>query len=67
MRFAVASSVSQLRRNSFVGQVVAVVIGLQLLVFGAFLACPLPTATGRNLAAAAHNLLIGAVSYMPRR
>lgn len=67
MRFAVAPSASQLRRNSFVGQVVAVVIGLQLLVFGAFLACPLPIATGRNLAAAAHNLLIGAVSYMPLR
>ncbi len=63
MRLALAEKFDELKRKSVVGQVVVVLLGVQLLFFSSFTALPLPTATEKNLAAFIHNQEL-AVTYM---
>jgi biotin transporter BioY len=63
LRFALVEKIDELKRRSVVGQIVVVLIGVQLLFFSSFIALSLPTATERNLGAFIHNQEL-AVTYM---
>jgi biotin transporter BioY len=57
----------QFDRKSIIGQLVLVVIGLELLIFTSFIAVPLPTATGANLRAQVDNVVSALILRLPYR
>lgn len=67
MGLALVGKVNELKRKSAIGQIIVVVLAVQLLFFGSFIALPLPTATQRNLTAFAHNEAIAFVSMLPSK
>lgn len=54
-----------LKRKSGFGQLVMVLLSLELLLFGSFLSLPLPTATGHNLQNFTHATTIKFVDTLP--
>jgi biotin transporter BioY len=59
--------VRELRRKSLVGQLVVVLLGMQLLFFSGFVAFSIPTATGKNLARFTNNTAARLASYLPAK
>lgn len=65
MRLAIAGKVEELKRKSVVGQIVVVVISVQLLFFGSFISLLLPVATQKNLMAFVHNQELAILYMLP--
>lgn len=61
------AKVHRLRRNSMVGQLVIILIGVELLFFASFTAFDLPTATGKNLSIYCLKTLRTVVHCLPAR
>lgn len=67
MTLKLADQVVQLKRKSFIGQAVVLLLGLELLFFSAFVSFSLPTATGSNLSNWVHDQVIVLVPLLPNR
>lgn len=67
MHLYIPESAPRLRRKSFVGQGVLILLGIQMFFFSAFCALDLPTATGRNLASFGHAQLDAVVASLPNQ
>ncbi|MBI4532450.1 MAG: biotin transporter BioY [Candidatus Melainabacteria bacterium] len=67
MRFRLGHDIEPFKRKSLIGQVVVVLLGLQLLFLSSFVALPLPTATGQNLNNCLHNQTVKFIQYLPVR
>lgn len=65
MNWALTGNIRRLRRKSIVGQVVLVILGMQLLMFASFTCFDLPTATQRNLARFTNLTIQRVLVYMP--
>lgn len=65
MRLTLPASLSQIKRRSLIGQLVAVLIAVQVMVWSGFLAFRLPVPTSNNLKAAAQALAVETVGQMP--
>lgn len=65
MRLVVAGKTARSKRKSLAGQLVLVLLGLQLMFVTSFAAIDLPTGTGRNLIHAAHHSFALALSALP--
>ena len=60
-----ASKVRQLRRKSLVGQIIVILLGMQLFFLATFSGFSLPTPTAKNLSAYIHNVLIKKLNLLP--
>jgi biotin transporter BioY len=65
LHLALVSKVRELKRKSLVGQLVVVLLGVQLLFFSSFLAFQIPTATSKNLARFTNNTAAKAAALLP--
>lgn len=67
MRFGLGHGLEPFRRKSLIGQIVVVLLGLQLLFLSSFVAFPVPTATRQNLNDCVHNQTVKLLAYLPER
>ena len=66
MRLVEPENLKRPRRKSLLGQLVLLLVGVQLIFFGAFTCLDLPTATGGNLKSYFHRLEVAAYRYVPQ-
>jgi len=67
VHLGLAGKARELKRKSLIGQAIAVVLGVQILFVGPFIAFSLPTATAQNLRAYAHNRALEVLPWLPSR
>jgi biotin transporter BioY len=65
LHLALVGKVRELKRKSLVGQIVVVLLGLQLLFFSGFISLSIPTATGKNLARFTNDTASRLATYLP--
>src|SRR5271156_2673684 len=65
MRLVIADHIPRIRRKSLAGQIVLVLIGLQMMFLTSFVALDLPTGTGQNLIHSGKNILATATKLLP--
>ena len=65
MQWAISGNIRRMRRKSFIGQLVLVALGVELLLFASFTSLQLPTATLKNLERFATLTAQEAIVYLP--
>lgn len=65
MNWALNGNIRRLRRKSFIGQLVLLALGVELLIFASFTTFQLPTPTQRNLARAINATAQHAIAQLP--
>lgn len=63
----IGKNLRNLRRKSLIGQIVLMLLSIELLFFGSFVAFQLPTATGSNLEKFVHGAGVDLAQQLPER